>query len=66
MTVYGSIVSDFGSSSGEGAIDPEQVLTYSRGGNVREVSGNSGSVDDIVESELINMRARLEEERERL
>ena len=29
---------------------------------MREVGGNSGSVDDIVESKLVNMRARLEQQ----
>jgi hypothetical protein len=33
---------------------------------VRKVSGNTGGVDDIIESELINEGARLQEKRERL
>lgn len=46
---------------------PERVgSAYSWGRDVRKVGGNTGSVDDIVEGELIDERAGLEEERKRL
>jgi len=37
---------------------------YSIGGDVRQVSGNTGSVDNIVEDELVNEGGELEEERQ--
>lgn len=39
---------------------------YGNGGDVREIGGDTGSVDNIVEGELIDERAGLEEEGERL
>ena len=39
---------------------------YSSGRDVRKVRGNTGSVDDIVEGELVDERASLEEEGQRL
>lgn len=40
--------------------------TYRLGGDVREISCNTWGVDHIVESELINKWAELEEQRQRL
>lgn len=45
---------------------PPENKTYGGRRNVREIGGNTGSVDDIVESELINERRGLEEEGQRL
>jgi hypothetical protein len=42
------------------------LVTYGNGGDVREISGNTGGVDHIVESQLVDQRAGLEEEREGL
>lgn len=42
------------------------LVTYGNGGDVREVSGDTGSVDDIVEGKLVNQRGSLEQEREGL
>lgn len=39
---------------------------YRGGGDVRQVGSNSGGVDDIVESKLVNERTGLEEQRQRL
>ena len=38
------------------------MKTYGVGGDVGEVGSDTGSVDDIVQGELINQRAELEEE----
>lgn len=38
--------------------------TYSGGGDVREVGSNTRGVDNIVEGQLIDMRAGLEEKRQ--
>lgn len=40
--------------------------TYGLGGDVGEIGGNTGGVDNIVEGELIDERAELEEEGQRL
>lgn len=42
------------------------LVTYGNGGDVRQISGNTGGVDHIVESQLVDQRAGLEEEREGL
>lgn len=44
----------------------ERLFAYSSGGDVGKIGGDTGSVDDIVESELVNVGAQLEKERERL
>lgn len=41
-------------------------VTYGNGRDVGQVSRDTGSVDDIVEGELVNQRGGLEQERERL
>ena len=41
-------------------------VTYSDGGDVREIGSNTRSVDNIVEGKLVNKRAGLQEERQRL
>lgn len=38
------------------------LATYGGGGDVREIGSDTGGVDDIVESELVNERRELEEE----
>jgi len=40
--------------------------SYSDGGDVGQISGDTWSVDDIVESELVDERASLEEKRQGL
>ena len=40
--------------------------TYSLGGDVREVGGDTGSIDDIVKRQLIDERAGLQKKGERL
>lgn len=40
--------------------------TYGLGGDVGEIGSNTGGVDNIVEGELIDERAGLEEEGQRL
>lgn len=40
--------------------------TYGDGGDVRQVGGDTGSVDDIVERELVDEGRDLEEEGQRL
>jgi hypothetical protein len=42
------------------------LVTYGTGGDVRQIGSNTGSVDDIVEGELVNQRRGLQEEREGL
>lgn len=42
------------------------IITYSDGGDVREIGSDTGGVDDIVESKLVNERACLQEERQGL
>lgn len=41
-------------------------VTYSDGGDVREIGSNTRSVDNIVEGKLVNKRAGLQEERQGL
>jgi hypothetical protein len=41
-------------------------VAHRRGGDVGQVGGNTGSVDDIVEGKLVDKRRGLEEERQRL
>lgn len=38
------------------------MCTYSVGGDVGQVGGNTGGVDDIVEGELVDKGAELEEQ----
>jgi hypothetical protein len=40
--------------------------TYGHGGDVGEIGGDTGGVDHIVQSELIDERARLQQQREGL
>jgi hypothetical protein len=40
--------------------------TYGNRGDVREISSNTGGVDNIVEGKVINERASLQQEGERL
>lgn len=40
--------------------------THGAGRDMGEIGGNAGGVDDIVKSELIDMRGCLEEKRKRL
>lgn len=40
--------------------------TYRSGRDVRKIGSNTGGVDNIVESQLINMRASLQKQRQRL
>ena len=40
--------------------------THGAGGDVGEIGGNAGGVDDIVKSELVDMRGCLKEKRKRL
>ena len=44
----------------------KEALDLGDGGNVRKVGGHAGGVDDIVEGELVDERASLEEEGQRL
>jgi hypothetical protein len=37
-------------------------VTYSHGGDMAQIGGDAGGVDDIVEGELVDKRAGLEEE----
>jgi hypothetical protein len=37
-------------------------VTYSHGGDMAQIGGDAGGVDDIVEGELVDERAGLEEE----
>lgn len=41
-------------------------MTYGLGRDVRQVGSNTRGVDDIVERKLINERAELQEQRQRL
>lgn len=43
-----------------------QERTYGLGGDVRQISTNTRGVDDIVEGKLVNKRAELQEQRQRL
>lgn len=43
-----------------------RIGTYSNRGDVRKVGSDTGSVHNIVQGKLINQRASLQEERERL
>jgi hypothetical protein len=49
-----------------GKEDGREDGTYRGAGDVGEVGRNAGRVDDIVERELVNQRAGLEQQRERL
>lgn len=40
--------------------------TYSNRGDVGKIGGDTGSVDDIVQGELVNVRASLQQKREGL
>jgi hypothetical protein len=44
----------------------EVALDLGDGGDVRKVGGHAGGVDDVVEGELVDERAGLEEEGQRL
>ena len=57
-----------GASEGllEAIVGGKEALDLGDGGDVREVGGHAGSVDDIVEGELVDERASLEEEGQRL
>jgi hypothetical protein len=44
----------------------EEALDLGDGGDVGEIGGHAGGVDDIVEGELVDERAGLEEEGQRL
>jgi hypothetical protein len=46
---------------------PESLLvTYRAGGNVRQIGGDTGGVDDIVQGKLVNERGELEQQGQRL
>ena len=42
------------------------TFTYGNGRDMRQISSNTGSVDHIVEGQLVDQRAGLEEERQGL
>jgi hypothetical protein len=50
----------------EAIVGGKEALDLGDGGDVREVRGHAGSVNDIVEGELVDERASLEEEGQRL
>jgi len=56
--------------AGEGVLQAvvfgEETVDLGDGGDVGEISGDAGRVDDIVEGEVVDERAGLEEEGERL
>lgn len=47
-------------------IGGEVAFDFGDGGDVGQIGGNTGSVDDIVEGEVVDLFAGLEEERQRL
>lgn len=57
-------------SASEGLLETivggKEALDLGDGGDVRKVGGHTGGVDDIVEGELVDERASLEEEGQRL
>lgn len=57
-------------SASEGLLETivggKETLNLGDGGDVRKVGGHTGGVDDIVEGELVDERASLEEEGQRL
>ena len=50
----------------EAIVGGKEALNLGDGGDVRKVGGHAGGVDDIVEGELVDERASLEEEGQRL
>lgn len=56
--------------AGEGVLETvifgEKAVDLGDGGDVGEVGGHAGGVDDIVEGEVVDVRAGLEKEGERL
>ena len=50
----------------ETVVGGKEALDLGDGGNVRKVGGHAGGVDDIVEGKLVDERASLEEEGQRL
>ena len=50
----------------EAIVGRKEALDLGDGGDVGEVGGHAGSVDDIVEGELVNERASLKKEGQRL
>jgi hypothetical protein len=50
----------------EAIVGGKEALDLGDGGDVGKVGGHAGSVDDIVEGELVDERASLEEEGQRL
>ena len=57
-------------SASEGLLETivggKEALDLGDGGDVRKVGGHTGGVDDIVEGELVDERASLEKEGQRL
>lgn len=51
---------------GDAASRASATGAYRRGGDVGEIGGNTGSVDNIVQSQLVDERTGLEEEGQRL
>lgn len=50
----------------EAIVGREEALDLGDGGDVGKVGGHTGGVDDIVEGEVVDVRAGLEEEGQRL
>ena len=50
----------------EAIVGGKEALDLGDGGDVRKVGSHTGGVDDIVEGELVDERAGLEEEGQRL
>lgn len=50
----------------DGGAGEREVGAYRRGGDVGEIGGNTGSVDNIVQSQLVDEGTGLEEEGQRL
>lgn len=59
---------DVGSREGllHSIIGGEVAVDFGDGGDVGQIGRNTGSVDDIVEGEVVDLFAGLEEERQRL
>ena len=55
-----------GQGLGETVISREETVNGGDGRDVREIGGDTGSVDDIVEREVVDKWAGLEEEGQRL